>query len=395
MRQLPLALLAALVLPLASSADDSGAPEGDGWTAVDLAYVPCPKDFPFRVFDGAPAGISGTSLPLPTKGGSGIAVAPEEFAIGVDVNGDGKVDDRLKSDGATATFTLTYPDGFSAPYVARFARNRQKAWTFERSGYWGGKAGKETIAVFDNSNNGRYDDFGKDAVVVGSSQFAIPLSKVVSLGGVLSELRVAPSGKRLWVREYKGPTGKIDVVSDYKAAGKLTAAVFRSEEISINAIGKEKELVVPAGTYKLVGGEVAAATGGQKATIRPGTMAEVVVKAGESAKVAWGMPLKLTFAANVAKNELNIKGLEVKAFGAGGEEYTDFAPMKLTPEVTIWAPASPKPLLSGGLHICPQGTLDDFHGALGTSAGPWKVQLNEPKFSKLLGEFASEVVEIR
>jgi hypothetical protein len=43
----------------------------------------------------------------------------------------------------------------------------------------------------------------------------------------------------------------------------------------------------------------------------------------------------------------------------------------------------------------PQGTLDDFHGAIGTATGPLRIQLSEKKFAKMFGEFSSEVKEIK
>jgi hypothetical protein len=387
------AALLALV-PLAASADaDLGKPEGDGWKSSDLTYVPCPKELPFTCFHGAATGISSNTLTLPTKGGNGVAVFPVEFAIGVDTVGDGKEHEKLKSDGATAQFALTYSDGFTAPYMARFFRKKQqKTWNYERAGYWKGTAGGEAIAVIDQNNDGMYDGYGRDAVAVGATAFATPLSKVVPLGGVLHELCVAPSGRRVWVREYKGETGKIDAVTGYKTQGKLLAAVFRSGDFAFNVVGKDKAMTVPSGAYELVGGEVGANGAAQTAGIRKGTMSAVTVTAGATATVAWGMDLKITFACSLDKGVLAMKGAEVHAYGAAGEEYVDFSPIKLTPDITVWSGTGSKPILQGNLRICPQGTIDDWKSAVSGAEGTLKIQLVESKFAKLFGVFQSEIV---
>jgi hypothetical protein len=391
-RRHALAALLALA-PLAASADnpDAGKPAGDGWKSSDLAYVPCPKDFPFKCFEGAATPVSGSSLALPTKGGAGIAVFPEDFAIGLDTVGDGKPHEKLKSDGATAQFVLTYADGFSAPWLGRFQRNKQKAWTFERAGYWKGSVGGEGIAVIDQNNDGMYDGAGKDAVAVGATAYATPLSKVIVLGGALHELVVAPSGRRVWVRAYTGATGKIDAVTGYKTQGRLLAAVFRSGDFSFNLVGKDKAVAVPAGRYELVGGEVGA--GNQRATIRKGTMAPVEVQAGATAAVTWGMDLKITFACNFDQGVLQLKGLDVHAYGAGGEEYVEFSPIALTPDITIWSGAATKPVLQGNLALCPQGTIDDWKASVAGAAGTLKIQLVEKKLAKLFGVFQSEPMQ--
>ncbi|MEK7465820.1 MAG: hypothetical protein AAB074_00270 [Planctomycetota bacterium] len=390
------AVLLISLLALAARADnpDAGKPEGDGWKSADLAYVPCPKDFPFTCFHGAETPVTGATLALPTKGGNGVAVFPTDFAIGVDTVGDGKEHEKLKSDGATAQLVLTYADGFSAPYLARFFRKIQKkTWNFERAGYWRGSVGGEVIALIDQSNDGMYDGYGRDAVAVGATPYATPLSKVVVLGGVLNELRVAPSGRRLWVRPYKGETGKLDAVTGYKTQGKLLAAVFRSGDLAFNVVGKYKAFTLPAGSYELVGGEVGASAGGQKAEMRKGTMSPIEVNPGATAAAAWGMDLKITFACSLDKGVLAMKGVEVHAWGSGGEEYVNISPVKLTPEITVWSGSAPKPVLQGNLSICPQGTIDDWKGPLQGAAGTFKVQLVEKKFAKMFGVFQSEVVQ--
>ncbi|KAF0247016.1 MAG: hypothetical protein FD180_133 [Planctomycetota bacterium] len=389
-------VLLTVLLALAARADnpDAGKPEGDGWKSADLAYAPCPRNFPFTCFDGAATPVSGASIALPTKSGSGVAVFPTDFAIGVDTFGDGKQHEKLTSDGATAQFMLTYADGFSAPYLARFFRKIQKkTWNFERAGYWKGSVGGEAIALIDQNNDGMYDGYGNDAVAVGTTVYATPLSKVVVLGGALNELRVAPSGRRLWVRPYKGETGKIDAVTGYKTQGKLLAAVFRSGDLAFNVVGKDKAFALPAGRYELVGGEVGASAGGQKAEMRKGTMPALEVTSGGTATAAWGMDLKITFACSLDKGVLAMKGLDVHAYGSGGEEYVNISPVKLTPEITVWSGSSPKPVLTGNLSICPQGSIDDWKSAVAGAAGTLKVQLVEKKFVKMFGVFQSEVVQ--
>ncbi|MCE9581705.1 MAG: hypothetical protein K8T20_04220, partial [Planctomycetes bacterium] len=74
-------------------------------------------------------------------------------------------------------------------------------------------------------------------------------------------------------------------------------------------------------------------------------------------------------------------------------EYVDFTPIPLTPEVTVWSGAAPKPILQGGLSLCPQGTIDDWKGPITAAPGTLKIQLVEKKFAKLFGVFQSEMVQ--
>jgi hypothetical protein len=331
--------------------------EDQGWKAYETTYTPCLKEFPLHTFHGGSALVTTRGdkqfLALPMKGKDGVAARAEEFAIEVDANGDGAFtkDERHKSDGSAAVLTLVYEDGTTAPYAVRFLQGRGASWGWQRSGYWSAVVNKVPVAILDNNNNGSYDENGADAVSVGLNGYATPLSAVVNVGGTLFQLKVAANGRKFWLKPYEGETGKLDALSGHKSLGKLTSAVFQNGQTWIDATsGKEKSVLVPTGSWELLGGAVMSAT--QSALMGKGTMAPVPVAKDEVARVDWGMSLKIDFDFDVNGGTVNILVTSVHVYGKMGEEYHTFTPPAFTPVVTVVNVKTNKQAQKGKMALC-------------------------------------------
>lgn len=327
-----------------------------GWKSYDANYVPV-KDWTIKTYAGGYAGVTKKGdnqvLPLPVKDHDGVAVKAEEFAIEVDGNHDGKMDERVKTDGATSLVTLVYADGTVAPYNVRFQKGRG-TWSWQRSGYWQASINKVPVSVIDNNNNGRYDENAEDAIIVGASTFATPLSDVVNIGGTLYRIKIVETGKTVWVKEYEGETGKLDARSGHKSLGGLGSAVFQKGQTWIDvASAKDKAVVVPVGKYDFFGGEVHAVSGGQAAMMRKGNMASVEVKKDETTKLAWGMALKIDFDFTVANKKVEVTVASCHVYGTNlGEEYYNFVPPAFTPVVTVWNSQTGEKAGTGSMSLC-------------------------------------------
>ncbi|MBI2920437.1 MAG: hypothetical protein HYY18_05075 [Planctomycetes bacterium] len=329
--------------------------EDQGWKAYETTYVPVLKDWNIKTFHGGYAAVTskdgGQIMALPVKGKPGVSVKAEEFAIEVDGNGDGKYDERLKTDGAACLVGVVYEDGTMAPYAVRFQKGKGGAWSWQRSGYWTATVNKVPIGILDNNNNGKYDENGQDAVSVGLTGYASPLSAVVNLGGTLYELKVAENGKKVYVKEYAGETGKLDALSGHKSLGRLTSAIFQNGQTWIDAAyGKDKAVVVPTGSWEFLGGECKSAT--QSALMKKGNMQPVSVTKDETTKVAWGMDCKIDFDFDLNGSTVSIQVTSVHVYGASGEEYHTFAPPTFTPVVTVWNSKTGEQAQKGKMALC-------------------------------------------
>lgn len=310
-----------------------------GWKSYDATYVPV-KDWTMKVLHGGYADVTTKGgvevIPLPVKDKAGVAVKAEEFAIELDANHDGKMDERIKKDGDMCVVQVSYADGTIAPYAIRFLKGRGGSWSWQRSGYWMATVNKTQIGVLDNNNNGKYDENGEDAITVGMTGYATPLSDVVSLGGTLYRFKIETNGKKMWVKEYDGETGKLDARSGHKSLGQLCSAMFQNGQTYIDLCTvKDKAAVVPSGSYLFFAGECKATSGGQSALMKTGNMVAVDVKKDDTTKVAWGMDLKIDFDFDISGGTVSIMVTTLHVYGSSGEEYYSFTPPAFMPVVQV------------------------------------------------------------
>ena len=290
------------------------------------------------------------SIPFPIKGGVGFPVETDRSAIVVDTNGDGRPETKVKGIGDDIRLTGVSEDGEKVTYFIR-VRNEGGVWKFAPNGMVSGRAHGTPITIIDQDNDGRYDGYGTDAMVVGKSQAASFLSKVVNLEGKLFNFRVNPEGTEMTCSPYEGEVGVLDLAGQFRSYGSLHAAIVSDSggEISFNVAPYKKGLSVPVGDYKFTAGF--ASKGSETAEIRAGKMLPVRVRAGEEASVSWGAPVSIEFDYNISGDKITVPP-NIKFYGAAGEEYVRFQPDAKSPKILVIDPKSKEVVTSGRFGGC-------------------------------------------
>jgi hypothetical protein len=199
-------------------------------------------------------------------------------------------------------------------------------WKFAASGVMAGKIKGVEIRLIDQDTNGKYDDYGKDAMIVGNGNAACFLSRVVNLGGSLYNLEVSADGAEVSVTPFAGEAGTLNLSSSFQTQGTLESAVVQSTsgDYSFNLADQKKGMLVPAGEYRIEYGTVM--SGSESVRIRAGKMQPLAVKAGETIAPQWGGPLEGKFTWTHENGILTIKPENLFYFGKAGEEYFNWKP---------------------------------------------------------------------
>ena len=206
-------------------------------------------------------------------------------------------------------------------------------WKFATSGYARGKIDGVWVALIDQNNNGRYDDFGKDAMIVGRSTAASFLSNVVSINGKLYQLKIKPDGSKLTYRPFKGKAGKLDLKSKFESSGKLTSIVVQSLDKKYSFDLSQKAAPVPAGKYRIVTGKIELGQGTVKVT--KGKSKPMVVTAGKTTTLTWGGPIKVEFGYQRRGSKVGFSPNHVWYYGKAKEEYSGWTPFGKSPEFVV------------------------------------------------------------
>ncbi len=273
--------------------------------------------------------------------GETFTAAMDGTALAIDTDGDGKPDVTVsgkkdESGKRTGLVTLegTRADGETFTYTARLV-DGGKGWHFAASGAMVGKIGETRIQLIDQNNNGRYDDFGEDAMIVGRGEHATLLSRAVNVGGELRAIQVSPDGSRLTHEPFKGPAGSLDLKGALETKGKLRAAIVSSAggDYSFDLARVRAGMQVPVGEYSLHSGELV--LGKAKAYVRSGRMQPMVVAANATSTLKWGGPLAGEFEYERQGGKVAFSPDRVTYFGKAGEEYRIWDPIGKSPEFTV------------------------------------------------------------
>jgi hypothetical protein len=265
--------------------------------------------------------------------GTNFATEVQGSALAVDINGDGKVDEKAKGISSEMKLKAKTVDGKPFTYGVRFKKTGD-AWSHSAGGAMVGKAKGTNIAVIDQNNNGVYNDYGVDAMVVGSGDAAAYLSRVVNLGGELFSFDISADGTSANIAPFAGESGTVDVRTAFEGNGDIRAVVISNEkgDVSFNAAATKKALRVPAGQWVISGGLVA--NGSETVRVRQGNMAAIAVAAGKETALSWGGPIKIDFNYTLAGDKLTVP-YNLKYFGKSGEEYHDFLPDATSPQIVV------------------------------------------------------------
>jgi hypothetical protein len=331
--------------------------ERQGWTVIELKYRSAFKGLKFILPLRAPTAETQT-LKI-TLGGKELVMEPgPNNTLLVDANGDGRTDTKISGLGKVVQLVYRDQQGKRQTYAVHFYRERPSVpdWKAEPACYVQGSHEKSSIVLIDYNLNSCYND-KHDLLVVGPTLYTMPLSKIVNLRGKLYHLRVLSDGTRAALKPYQGPTGRIDALSKFFAPGRLTCAIFYSEEgnyFNCVQVDEHRSTLVPSATYLLHYGEVK--QGKQAARIEQGRMEPIRVSTGETEIVKWGAPIRLEFNYRREGGRVRVSYNSIQALGTANEQYTHFQRRGLDPKIYIRRggpnAARGKPLKTGRFPSC-------------------------------------------
>jgi hypothetical protein len=326
-------LTAALFLAGSSFADDAK-------ETVQLAYKSALRwtvRLPHETFSPV-----ATKFAVARAGGDGFVAALEDGQLLIDTDGDGKTDASAKGKAGFAVLKGKSAAGRDFSYAVRLVN--ENGWKYASSGWVAAKVKGVDLRLIDQDGNGRYDDYGVDAMIVGGGESASLLSRVVNLNGVLYDLEVAPDGLEASVAPHKGPSGVLDLAKDFQSQGKLDWLIVQSKDraVSFDLASVKDGLRVPAGEYAVTCGVIS--QGAETAQILAGRMQPIVVKDGGTAAPAWGGPLQMEFSYSLKDGELKI-ATDTRFFGRAGEEYANWKPDGGSPKFHVKDAATKEELL--------------------------------------------------
>ena len=248
--------------------------------------------------------ISDNFIPLPNpkdEFNKGFACKASGKLVSLDVDGDGIMERDVKDKDNFIPYKLDYGDGQPLPYQMRiWQRGSRKndngeivtIWSFQRACFMRGKTTVGTFTLIDDNNNGCYNDYGIDAIIIGSSKQAELLSSIIMVKGKLYELKVERNGAKIAIKEYNEQTGKIEVLKGLNFPGQKPEQVIITAENNIyfNVPIQKSLVMVPVGEYWIF-----AASLGKRTKVK--NSRETAVKVAESKDrptvLKWGGPFKL------------------------------------------------------------------------------------------------------
>jgi hypothetical protein len=262
----------------------------------------------------------------------GFATEIDGTALAVDVNGDGKTDEKAK--GTAGMITLKGGTG-GLPHDYSLRLVNEGGWKWASSGALEGKVAGTKVAIIDQNNNGRFDDFGADAIVVGKTDAASFLSKIINVNGTLYEIEITEDGSELAYKPYMGKAGMLNLLADFESKGKLTAAVVRNEngDYSFELSDAKRGMLIPEGLYSIVSGKVE--MGKESCLVKTGECKPIRVSADEPSVFAWGGPITAKFDYTREGEEVTFSPQSLWFFGKAGEEYHNWVPDGAPPKFII------------------------------------------------------------
>jgi hypothetical protein len=272
-------------------------------------------------------------IPIPHAGGKGFATDKDGLALSIDSDGDGRLDKKVKGAGGYVVLRGKRANGAPFKYAVRI-RLAGRAYEFASSGAMIGSVYNVPLQIIDQNNNGLYNEYGIDAMVVGKGHAASYLSQIVNLKGLLYHFEVSADGSSATVKPYGGESGILSVRRGLSLPGKLLSAVVSetTKPISFQIANTQKGMRVPTGSYAFTGG--LANKGGDTARLRAGKMKALVVEADETCSLKWGAPLMAEFDYTRDGPKVTVQP-EVMFLGQAGEEWHTLLPDAKSPKLAF------------------------------------------------------------
>ncbi len=272
----------------------------------------------------------GTAFRLAKTHGHDFATKTEGTRLKVDSDGDGEFDVTLEGKTAFVILRGKSPAGKPTAYAVRL--QNKSGWQYAPGGYLSGKVKDTPVKIIDQNGNGRFDDIGQDALIVGRGKVACLLSEAINVGGELYQARVS-DGTELVVTPYTGPTGKLQLECGTK--GKVLSAIVQSTNgrYSFDMAKATAGMKVPVGGYRLVCGELGLAE--SRVKMVTGKSQPLAVAKNQTKKACWGGPVKAEFDYQRQDGKVHLSPAKVWYFGAAGEQYVGWVPLGASPKFTI------------------------------------------------------------
>jgi hypothetical protein len=294
--------------------------------------------------------VSG-AVAIPHANGSGFTAQPDGLSLEVDRNGDGKIDSKVKGVGGFLKLKGKDSNGKKFTYAVRM-KKQGKGWAYASSGYTTGKVKGAIVRLVDLNNNGSFNEFGTDGMIIGKGNAISYLSKVVNLKGELFKIDVTRNGKQITTNPYTGETGTLNVRRGFKSKGKLVSAVVThdSGDYSFDLASAKHGMRVPVGNYVLSAGYATAKS--ESVRMRAGRMKPVKVTKDETSVLEWGASLKAEFTYTRAGDKITIPPSSLKYFGKSGVEFYGWAPDARSPVFVVTAKGKKSEIDSGRFGSC-------------------------------------------
>lgn len=287
--------------------------------------------FPYETLKGEWISCSGGSLKIEGKAGP-ISVYPEKRSIQVDTLGDGSRVIKIKMPGGIATVLTADSQPYAIELKNTSTTGTSPNWVYRRAGFMFGAVDGVRVTLIDDNSNGKYNDLGTDAIIVGKSKFAAPLGKMIVTPKGCYDVSVNADGSAATFTKANPTTGRLDMVRKFNARGKLAYVVISNGDSFFDMASISPKAGMPVGEYKLIKGKVVARRA-MSCEIQAGKMPSISVSASEDITyVEWGgdPARKGVFHAEISATrsgkEVTCHMNNFHVFGVLQEEYTNFTP---------------------------------------------------------------------
>ncbi len=250
----------------------------------------------------------------------------------IDSDLDGKFDSTVEGKEGLVTFKAKLKDGTPWRYTIKLVNNGS-GWRYKSSGAMTGKIADQIVRFIDQNNNGRFNDVGQDAVIIGREKHASFLGETLEIRGQLYNVKVSPNGTQVQAEAYEGPSGTLDLVSKFATKGKLLSVVVKSTDGKNSFNFSRRALKVPVGEYELHSGHLG--LGRSIVRFTRGKMKTVKVEADKTHAIALGEPVKIDFKYVRQARRVIMAPSLVKYIGRGGEEYKIWKPFGSSPQFLV------------------------------------------------------------
>jgi hypothetical protein len=281
----------------------------------------------------------------------------EKGKLFLDLNDDGTPDsdERVKASSKPdfQEFNLTLEGGKQVKYGMQIgapgqetlfnvkvtmSQDPDKVLVYRRSCAMQGEALGAKISIVDDNNNGTYEDYGSDGMIIGGQ--ADFLSKIVTHEGKLYEFKFTdPLGHEFRYKPYEGNTGKIVTQWKGKTAPSFlyVRGIADATQNAVLRLDTKAPITVPAGEYEFYFGLLKDGNGRQAKSceIRKGKSKTFKVEPDGEVTLTLGAPFEFDYKLTSQGEKMQLRGRDLTVLGKLGEQYVRFYPALVTAEVVV------------------------------------------------------------